>query len=284
MQTKEDPRVIQIEGIARLIVGGILFLTVLIYAGIRGSFAYNHAPAVQVNFASNNNLNFPAITVCPMYPTTITAVECVKETKEVDGTNCIGFVYPKQYMIEGIMFGCLTFNDPPVSSNVITSTSIADELALRVAVNTTVIPALEDVGILVTVHPQHTDPVISQQNSFVADVAKLAECWLRLDRLVRLDGSTQDNYSISVSSVTVQPGPNGEQLNVVDLDFVFMQQGIFMNNQYYVYTQYNWYGEVGGFACLMLFLYWAVMFIAGLIIRRALKNRHARLSEQGSNL
>ncbi len=65
------------------------------------------------------------------------------------------------------------------------------------------------------------DPVISAQNSFIADVGKLTDVWLRKDVLYPINGSKPiTTWSCVTSSATIQ----GASLNFMEFEFVFQNQ------------------------------------------------------------
>jgi len=266
-------KIARVRRITSIVIGVLLFIVVIIYAGVRGHLAYGGTTAISIVFEPEP-VAFPAITVCPLVPTLLQALVCVKETSLVVDSDCISTVYQKQFTIEGLTHNCLTFNDPKDPTQILISTTTKDELAIRVYINASDVPADEAIGALVLLHVQGIDPTLSLESSFVSDVGKLTEVWLRLDILEDEQRNHLSSwYTASHSAVSYKEVKPGDALSVMDIDLQFAQQGAYDNIQYYVYTPDNWIGEVGGFTCLMWFLHWAVLNIIVGIATLANRNR-----------
>jgi len=254
-------------------VGIILFIVVVVYAGVRGNQAYNHDPVVVTTFATRSSILFPAVTVCPVVPAGLTAIECAKEVTIQVTDNCLSMVYSRDFTIEGQTHVCLTFNDPQNNSLPFSSESVDDELAIQVLVNSTNVPNGEPIGVLVMVHSQGVDPIIEDDSSFIANVGEVTESWLRYEENILINGQQGDkDYLTTVSAANKKGDASHVYVNIADVDFSFTLQGAFINTQYYAYTPDNWLGEVGGLACLLWFLHWAFCGIIVFIFNR-IRNR-----------
>jgi len=254
-------------------VGIILFLVVIIYAGVRGNQAYNHNPVEVTTYQAMASIPFPAVTICSVVPARIAAIECQHEVAVLVTEFCLSTVYPRNYTIEGLTHSCLTFNDPQNGMMPFSSASVNDELAIQVSVNSSDVPNGEPIGVLVMIHVQGIAPVIEDDSSFIANVAEVTEAWLRYEQTNLINGAQgEPDYMATVSAATKKEDATQDYVNVADIDFSFTQQGAFINTQYYAYTPDNWIGEVGGLACLLWFLHWffcgIIMFIANRIRNR----------------
>jgi len=267
---QENNKAERIRRVTSLAIGIILFIVVVIYAGVRGQYAYNNLPATIINFEPMASLDFPAITFCPLVPTVLKPVLCVKETALVEVADCSTTAYTRSFNIEGLYHQCITFNDPQDGSPRLTSLSLDDEVAIRVYINASQVPPDEPIGALVMVHVQGVDPVLDDQNSFVSDIGKLTEVWLSLDTGTTPDGTefVSKYYRAVASYVTYQEVNPGDSKSIMDVDFQFAKQGVYDYEQYYVYAPNNWIGEVGGLAFLLWFLHWAVVTTVGAIASR----------------
>jgi len=268
---QDNPQLDRVNRILTWVVGVVLFITVLIYAGERGYNAYHHAPATQTNFVPQTGIavNFPAITVCPLeIQNTLVALECVKETNQVENTNCLPSVYSRSYNFEGLNYNCWTFNDPQNSaSTVMSSTSTGDELVISVYINASTV--IEDYGALVVLHPQGEDPELEMESSFTVDKDSVNEVWLRYDTFNHVGGSSSVDWSASHSATSLKTTGSSYAGGLIDIDLAFTAQGYYINQEYYVYNHNNWTGEVGGLAALLLFLHGAFCYIVMLIVSKA---------------
>jgi len=263
--TQEKPENLErFERVVGVIIFFILFITVLVYAGERGHYAYVHKPALQTNFIASSSVQFPAFTFCPLIPgVTVNSIFCYKEIKMQPVANCGGTTTTRSFIFEGLSRNCITFNEAsPFSSN-----ALEEEIGLRVFFNSTMVPVDEPFGCLVLVHPQGQEPVLTVTSTFTADVGKLTEGWIRKETTNYLTGTTQDSFTVVTSAVTSKI-TDLDPTTIIDVDLQYAEQGYYLSQEYYVYTTYNWFGEVGGFACLLLFLYWAVMGIIDFIASR----------------
>jgi len=249
-------------------IGIILFITTVIYAGVRGAAAYHHSPAIQSNFIDDSKINFPAITVCPLEPgVPIIPIECTTETKQVEVSDCLSTVTTKQVTLEGILYDCVTFNEPQDSSKIISATSTEDEIVIEAYINASLV--VEDLGAFVIIHDQGVDPEIEEDNTFVADVGKVMEIFLRKTTVYYYNGTKEDDWTApQISSGSLKNYNN----SAIDIDLSFTRLGHYDNREYYIYDTHLWMGEVGGLACLLLFLHGAVVYIV-MEIATAVYNR-----------
>lgn len=145
---------------------------------------------------------------------------------------------------------------------------VADLVKVRLTNNSTQVPEDEGIGAYIILHPQETVPVVSDHNTFVADITKQTFAHLKSIKTTYLNGTEGGSYEVStVSSVTIQD-TQPDAAFAVEVVLSFGQQGIYYAQEYYYYTIYNWFGEVGGFSCLMIFLHRAVLWIAVQLAKR----------------
>jgi len=251
-------------------VGFVMFLTTVIYAGVRGYNAYNHLPAVQINFQSANVLTFPAVTVCPIEKNLdITPTFCQLEVSDnPTGYNC-SRPFGRVVVVSGVGYRCWTFND----DGAIKQSSLKDELAVEVGVNESQV--VDHLGVLVILHDQGADPSHQLGRSFWAGMGKLTEVYLRLDQYNPISGATENRWSAAqVGSLNRKEEHDDE----VEIDFsippVEGQMGFFVDREYYVYDQNNWYGEVGGLACLLLFLHGTFCYLFMEVVSRVYRSKY----------
>jgi len=250
-------------------VGLILFLVTLIYAGIRGNYAYNHDPVIQTTSVERDTIAFPAVTVCPVWPAQIKALECQKEVIFAVVSTCLNTAYFRNFTIEGYTHSCLTFNDPIDSTQILTSSGSDHEFAIQVFVNPADIIPGEPVGALVMVHSQGVEPEVEADQSFMANVGEVTEAWLELYETTLIDGSRgPDDHKTVTSASNRKENITGETASIVDIDFIYVEQIVYQNKQYYTYVPDNWIGEVGGLACLLWFLHWAFCSIVLFIVSK----------------
>jgi len=253
--------------VLNLVTGAILFFTVLLYAGFRGYNAYHHKPAIMTNFVTASPVHFPAVTFCPLVNTVLIPLACVTETALVATSNCMSTVTNNTVNIEGVVRNCITFNSN--DNNALSSSTTNDELAVRVYINASQVPPDEPIAALVMLHDGDEAPEIEAESSFLADVGELTEVWVSLYEIHRINGAVEDDYIATVSAAEYQPTSPQDPTSVMDVDIQFIQQGKYVSQEYYVYTTYNWFGEVGGFACLLMFLQitfvWLVMLVVGCV-------------------
>lgn len=121
-------------------------------------------------------------------------------------------------------------------------------------------------GATVLVHTSGSAPTLSEESTFMAEVGHVTMVWLTLHNLTEIDGTNEVEFAVHYSAAPVN---TPTQDNVIDVDFVFAKQGYWTETEYYIYTPDQWIGEVGGFACLMMFLHRAVMFIIMFIAKKA---------------
>jgi len=146
-------------------------------------------------------------------------------------------------------------------------------MGIILQVNSSWIPPGEPIGALAMIHQQGQTPFISATNAFFVDVGKLTDVWLRKDVYYPINGSNPSyTWTGTQSSATIQPISPFYAMNVMNLDFVFAEQGSYKNTEYFVYGTDNWIGEVGGFCALLLLLHAAVNFIVMCIVERVVKD------------
>jgi len=253
--------------VLNLVTAAILLFTVLLYAGFRGYNAYNHKPATMTNYVARTPVHFPAVTFCPLVNTNLTAIACITETALAKTGDCMNTVTSRVFTVEGVQRTCLTFNSYDMNS--LASATTNDELAVRVHINSSQVPPDEPLGALVMLHDADVSPELEAESSFLADAGELIECWVKLYEYHFINGTIEDDYISTVSAAAIVPTPPLDSQNIMDVDIQFIEQGVFITQEYYVYTKYNWFGEVGGFACLLMFLQiafvWLVMIIVGCV-------------------
>eukprot|EP01116_Phalansterium_solitarium_P020744 TRINITY_DN620_c0_g1_i1.p1 TRINITY_DN620_c0_g1~~TRINITY_DN620_c0_g1_i1.p1 ORF type:complete len:268 (-),score=71.31 TRINITY_DN620_c0_g1_i1:247-1050(-) len=236
-------------------VGMIMLLTTVIYAGVRGFYAYNHLPAVQINFEPRSSVPFPAVTVCPIEKdiSGLTPGECDKETdlQEVDAQCAIKTNV--EVAVSGVEFkGCITFNDPANGKHVLSQDSVADELSVQAYVP---LDQVQDhLGVLVILHNQGEPPQHDTVRSFWAQVRMATEVYLRLEERHYIDGSVKQFWAAEQIGIVARKDQNATN-SMAEIDFQLTKMGVYIANEYYVYNQNNWYGEVGGLASLLFFLH-----------------------------
>jgi len=278
---EDRPKLQRIERILAWTTGVILLLVGLIYAGVRGHYAFVHKPAVQTYFQDQASVPFPAVTFCPLFEGVppLQLLECVRETGPVEDTDCRSTAYYRNFIIETEQHYCLTINDPQNGGSPIAATSVDDEMGTIISINSSLVPAGEPIGAIVMLHDQGTNPYIEPQNAFIIDVGKLTDIWVRKDQYTALNGTVTVFWTAYTSVASIQPASAGAP-NTMDMDFVFPKLGTYMNQEYYIYTQDNWIGEVGGLCALLLFLHAAFNFLVMLILSRVYKDdRGQRLND-----
>jgi len=249
----------RIRRVLNLITVAIMVIVVIIYAGVRGYQAFHMNTAFLQTWSQQTNVNFPAITICPLDNAPLTQRECVYETSGVEKSMCLNTVSSQIYNIEGVPYSCLTFNS--IAKNQVVSTSTNDEVAVQVSLNPNLITPDEPIGAIVIIHDVNESPFIESHSSFTCQPGSTYEVWLRLDEFVFMNGTTEKDYTSTVSSAIFKPLTANESTTVIDLDFSFLEQGFFVNTEYRPYNRFNWYGEVGGVACLLMFLQIAFVWI-----------------------
>jgi len=251
-------------------VGIILLLTTLIYAGIRGAGAYHHSPVIMSRFIGDTSINFPAITVCPLEPgIPIIPIECITEIAQVEQIDCISTVTAKQVTLEGVLYDCVTFNEPQDSSKIITATSTEYEIIIEAYINSSLVA--EDLGAFIVLHEQGVAPEVEEDNTFVADVGKVMEVFLRKTNYYYYNGTEETDWTApQVSSGTAK----NYTRDIIDMDLIFTKLGHYEDREYYIYDTHLWMGEVGGLACLLLFLHGAFVYIVMEIAAKVYNQKH----------
>jgi len=262
----DNPKLNKINNVLTWTVGFILLIVVIIYASVRGKSAYHHMSNSQTNLIASSKVNFPAVTLCPLESTPLLMVpkECLYESSQVESTSCLPWVKGQSFNFEGVYYNCFTFNDPPNPANILASTSLNDELVIQLYVNKTLI--VEELGALCMIHDQGVIPELETHSAFLVDVGKVTDIWMRKDVLTEINGVVEVDWSATISTLTlIEPLPEIPS-TLIDLDFAMEEQGYYQVKEYYVYTTNNWIGEVGGLACLLMFLHQSFCFIVMTIV------------------
>jgi len=250
------PTLKRVHTILSWTVGFILFLTAVIYAGVRGSGAYHHLPATQSTFVPGGIINFPAVTVCGIEAhTPLTAIECIREHDRVENLDCLPFAKQTTASFEGTPLQCITFNEPTDSSAVLQSNSIDDELGIMAVLDTSTVDS--EIGCLVFLHDQGAPLEIEE--AFVIEVRKLTEVWVTKEIITLLNGTTEVDWHARTTYMGLKP--TNDTRAIIDMDVAFVTQGYLDSRQYYVYAVDNWIGEVGGLSALLFFLHQAFIFL-----------------------
>jgi len=243
------------ERIVSYSVGFILFLVVVIYAGVRGKAAYNHLPASQTDLISQATVNYPAVTLCPLEVTPFQLVECTHEIFGKPSQNCTG-TRLSYVMFDGVNLTCYTLNDPLNGGTILASSSTQEELAIQIQLNSNLVK--EEQGAVVYLHDQGV-ALYELDEGVLVDVGKITDVWITKEIITEIDGTVETDWNPKLSSATRFPVNTSKSL--IDMDIVFTYQGYLQTQEYYVYGQDNWIGEVGGLAALLLFLHRAFMFL-----------------------
>jgi len=261
-----------------------MFLTTVIYAGIRGAKAYNHLPAVQTNFesvVSNNGvlinpITFPAVSICPVdLGVNVTDEKCSRERHDNFAEDCSKPSH-NIIIVSGLPYNCLTYNN----DGLIKQLSTADELELEVEVHGP--NQTEALGVLVILHDQGVDPSHQVTRSFWASCGKMTEVYLRLGKYQYIQSGLVENRwtAAQVSELSYKTNGMDEDMweHVVIIDFqlppVDGQPGWYNAQEYYVYDLNNWYGEVGGLACLLLFLHGTFCYLFMEVVSRVYRSKY----------
>ena len=236
-------------------------------------------------FSATTPVNFPAITVCPGHPAAaISVFACVKETSLVTVAQCAAPI-PIQISFVVVSHNCCIVNDPArqtPGSVPLQATSLNDELALRV--NVTVLPpADEPIGAYVLVHYQGEMPIVEIDNSFTMDVGKLSEVIVHLQNYVYLNGSVEWDFHAMSSNSQLVPDPTAPGSYTMDMDITFADQlGVYVTTEFRAITPGVWIAEVGGLACLLLFLHRGLTLIIMMFLARNLPRSAPQASDSGT--
>jgi len=256
-QARKDAGLERISTILKWTAGIVLFMAVLIAAGIRGYYAYNHLPATQVDFNLRNSVPYPAVTLCPLRPSSLVLVECVKLTSYLDTGDCTATSFIRPYLYNGYIANCYVLNDPQDGSTPMSSTSVMDVLHIEVSfVNTSDIIEGDPIGVYVLLHPQMTTPSFEIDSTFEAGAGQWTQAWILLNEVHSINGNIVNDYQSSSSSMPAKENTYGTYANIVSIGIAFTVPGVFVNQEYYTYTPDNWIGEVGGLAFLLYMLHW----------------------------
>jgi len=259
-------------------IGLILLLAVLIYAGIRGNATYNMQPSYQVSFQPRSVVKFPAVTVCGMEPWVwdFGVIQCAKITLGQFTGDCTQNTYTQFFQIEGNQYKCITFNDPLNSGgSVMLAANVADSLNLILFMNSSGVQVGEGIGVAVMLHDQSSAPNFEQESTFISTIGQISEVIIDLNEIHTLDGSIYNNWTSSSYNAFLREDSNLDYQNLVSMTIFYANQGVYINQQYLVYTTNNWLGEVGGIACLLWFLHWLVTGILLLLVARVKGHKYS---------
>jgi hypothetical protein len=212
-----------------------------------------------------SSVAFPAVTFCPEnLPLMI--LSCTTERSGLLTSNCPPQTITTTYVVvEGINQTCYTFN----SQGTIMSQGEHDELAIELYINNTNWMNYEPViGALCFVHDPNTPPMLEQESTFVVSGGKITSVFLSVNVIHYLNGTIERDWVATHSSASVDLNANPAAQTIFDTDFVIINPGVFNVTQYYAYTVHQWIGEVGGFACLLIFLHRTVVFLIMFIVHR----------------
>jgi len=214
----------------------------------------------------SSSVNFPAVSLCPLFPMQMVPVECVKEIASVETDDCLPYVYSILYNLEGSAHTCYTFNDPAqFGKSPYYANTLDNELTIGAFLNQSLVPEGEPIGVIVMIHPQGTPPTIEETSSFVANIDTTMEVWIQCHNYTLINGTSFTDYVASASGAKLNPEP--DEPSVVDIDIVFTGSiGVYQHSEYYSYTPNNWIGEVGGLACLLLILHGVFVYLVMLAI------------------
>jgi len=262
---KLSPSARKISDAVSGVVVTLLLVAVCLYAGFRGRYAYHHDPASITKFEQKETVKYPAVTTCPLRSGGILQpLDCSLQFQEDTFSSCMFSVKPISVFYDGMNRNCYTFN----SDGSLVSKTPNDEFSVKLSVNTTIPTTDEEpvLGALVFLHKWDQDPTLSATSAFLADSLKLTNVWLKINEYEDIDGKETRIYSANkVSSATIVSTLVD---NLVCLNFVFPESGIYETVQYYPYTVHNWIGEVGGFACLLTFIHFVIIAFVNLVLRK----------------
>jgi len=256
----------------------LLFIAVLLYAGFRGYVAHKNLPSERITFAPRSSIPFPVVTMCPFVPVPVmNIVECELELNGNPVGDCYGTITTQMFSVEGQPRSCFVIN----TQGTLNSDQNADELAIQVYINSTLLPAYEPVlGVFVLINAPNQPTILKTGSSFIADGGKLTEAYIRMDETHHLNKSVSTTYSASPSAASNR---DPKMVDTIDVDFWFTDQGAFIHQEYVAYNVDNWIGEVGGFTCLLTFLHMAVLWIIMAIYRQAKPESRANKLNEGTN-
>jgi len=253
----------KISEVVSLIVVSLLFLAVLLYAGFRGHYAYDHDPASLTKYEERETVKYPSVTVCPLSQNIpLQPIDCILEYQEVSFLDCMFAVRPIAILYDGKNRTCFTFN----YDGSLVSKSPNDDFTVKVALDTATASNDTLLGVVTFLHSENEEPTLNTVGSFIADVGKFTNVWLRINYYEYVDNSKKVQYTankVSSASIASLPVPGFVQLN-----FLFPESGVYKTTEYYPYTIHNWIGEVGGFACLMTFIHFTIIIILTLILMK----------------
>jgi len=258
------PRLRTLEKRTSLVLSILLIITVIIYAAVRiGVAANNKSLTVSISSRDDNSLVYPAITICPINAgVSITAIECELEVLQVTVADCLSTTHGNVFPFEGIPRACVTFNDPQSGANLISQTSLTDELEIQFIINASQVPVNSSIGVVGAVHPQNTPPVFDEQAVFFASAGMNTEVELQHIEEHFLHNTTkEDLYTAHVNSVITATATPGAVPTLVIMDFFFLEMVTVINTEFPPYSYDSWIGEIGGFSFLMFCLHHALLFI-----------------------
>jgi len=248
----------RLQKVSSGIITFILFLTVLIYAGLRGYLAYHGERALVTSFQPNSTIPFPAVLICPIDPNiTYTSFACSLVSNGAIASSCANL--QRTFVLFGVSRGCMDFNNQalPLSASL-----PGDNLNIQLTFDATVASVDEALGSIAVLHQQAVEPVVAVQSSFVTDVGKLTLAWTRMNTLVRWNDTPITTFESSAFPVSFQSSNLTNATNsLIEINLTYTQLGSYVSIEFLIYETYQWFGEVGGFACLMMILHDVVVFL-----------------------
>jgi len=259
------PRLRTIEKRTSLILSIILFIVVIIYAGVRIGTASRGKALIQTTGAREDaSIAFPAITICPIVAgVAITAIECELEVSQVTVADCLGTTHTNSFAFEGIPRPCITFNDPQSGgAPILAQTSTSDEMEIQVLVNTSQVPQNSSIGVVGVLHPQNTSPVFDEQSVFFGSAGMSTEIEVQhIEETFANNKTHEDLYLSHVNSVITQAANFSAVPTLVIMDFFYLEMETVLIREFPSYSYDAWIGEIGGFSFLMFCLQRVLLFI-----------------------
>ena len=205
-------------------IGSILFLTTIIYAGVRGQKFATQLPAtyrtttppstIPINFVNqifpskipDPTYEFPAITICPEIGSLVGVVSCYldKSPGNIKVPCDDAGRFSRQLTVSGATVQCFTLNDLPGKAAI--ASSAQDTLVVTATISGTR-PGSPN-GAFVTAHPQggvNATPVMSYDNYFTAGVGTLTQVTSRKVYQIDQHSNVKQTYEVKASSVGLMP-------------------------------------------------------------------------------
>jgi len=256
-QGRKDAGLDRISVVLRWTAGIILFIAVIIAAGIRGYSAFHPTPTTDSLFVKRASVTYPAFVICPMRATAIQLTECTKQTGAQTTGDCTNTAFSQTFIVEEFIYSCLVVNNPLDGSAPLAATNPNDLLNIEVTLlNTSNIIQGQPVGVYVVLYEQLHAPAFEVASSFVAGPGQWTEVWLQLNEIHNLDGTVTNDYTAIATSVPIQENIAGSYNSTIALGLGFANQGVAYTSIYYIYSTNNWVGEIGGLAFLLYMLHW----------------------------